>query len=98
MHRLLTARLLASLLALGSIAAVSAQSPAVQSSAVQQHLAAAKAGGAKLLQDRFGSRVILSAADWDMLDRQNPPWKPKRDMVASECAKAALVGLPGATN
>src|SRR2546430_12177059 len=26
-------------------------------------------GGAKLLQDRFGARVILSAADWDLLDR-----------------------------
>ena len=42
------------------------------------------AGGAKLLQERFGARVILSAADWDLLDRQNPSWKPKRDMVATD--------------
>ena len=42
------------------------------------------AGGAKLLQERFGARVILSAADWDLLDRQNPPWRPKRDMVATD--------------
>ncbi len=48
------------------------------------------AGGAKLLQQRFGSRVILSAADWDMLDRQNPSWKPKRDMVATDGQKLTL--------
>ena len=27
-------------------------------------------GGAKFLQDKFGARVILSAADWDLLDRR----------------------------
>ena len=26
-------------------------------------------GGAKYLQDKFGARVILSEADWDLLDR-----------------------------
>ena len=30
-------------------------------------------GGAKLLQERFGARVLLTAADWDMLERDNPP-------------------------
>jgi metallo-beta-lactamase class B len=48
------------------------------------------AGGARLLQERYGSRVILSAADWDLLDRQNPPWKPKRDMVATDGQKLTL--------
>ena len=38
------------------------------------------AGGAKLLQERFGARVLLSAADWDLLDRDNPDWKPARDI------------------
>jgi metallo-beta-lactamase class B len=38
------------------------------------------AGGAKLLQERFGARVLMSAADWDMLERDNPRWKPKRDL------------------
>lgn len=37
-------------------------------------------GGAKLLQDRFGARVLMAAADWDLLERDNPPWKPRRDI------------------
>jgi len=46
-------------------------------------------GGAKFLQDRYGARVIMSAADWDMLDRTNGT-KPKRDMVATEGQKFTL--------
>ena len=48
------------------------------------------AGGAKLLQERYGARVIMSAADWDLLDRQNPVWKPKRDIVATDGQKLTL--------
>lgn len=48
------------------------------------------AGGAKLLQDRFGARVLLSAADWDLLDQDNPSWKPKRDMVVVDGQKLTL--------
>ena len=42
-------------------------------------------GGAKYLQDHFGTRVLLSAADWDWLDG-NPPAqpRPKRDIVATD--------------
>jgi metallo-beta-lactamase class B len=39
------------------------------------------AGGAKLLQERFGARLLMSAADWDLVERDNPRWKPKRDMT-----------------
>ena len=46
-------------------------------------------GGAKFLQDRYGARVIMSAADWDMLDRTNGT-KPKRDMVAADGQKLTL--------
>ena len=42
------------------------------------------AGGAKYLQEKYGSRLIMSAADYDLLDQQNPSWKPKRDMVATD--------------
>jgi metallo-beta-lactamase class B len=42
------------------------------------------AGGAKYLQDTYGARLVMSAADYDLLDQQNPPWKPKRDMVATD--------------
>ncbi|HEY8518754.1 MAG TPA: MBL fold metallo-hydrolase [Gammaproteobacteria bacterium] len=38
------------------------------------------AGGAKFLQERFGARVLLGAADWDLLEQSNPPWKPRRDI------------------
>ena len=49
------------------------------------------AGGAKYLQDHFGTRVILSAADWDLLGRDTGAWpKPKRDMVASDGQRLTL--------
>jgi metallo-beta-lactamase class B len=48
------------------------------------------AGGAKLLQERFASRLIMTAADYDLLDQQNPPWKPKRDIVATDGYKLTL--------
>jgi metallo-beta-lactamase class B len=48
------------------------------------------AGGARHLQEKFGARLIMSAADYDLLDRQNPSWKPKRDMVATDGMKLTL--------
>ena len=49
------------------------------------------AGGAKYLQDHFGTHIILSAADWDLLDRDSGAWpKPKRDMVARDGQKLTL--------
>ena len=51
-------------------------------------------GGAKFLQDRFGARVILSAEDWDLLDRSrnnpNAQPAPRRDMVATDGMKLTL--------
>lgn len=46
-------------------------------------------GGARYLQDRFNAHVILTAADWDLLDRSNAT-KPKRDMVAVDGQKLTL--------
>jgi len=46
-------------------------------------------GGAKYLQDRFNARVILTAADWELLDRSNGT-KPRRDMVAVDGQKLTL--------
>lgn len=49
------------------------------------------AGGAKYLQDHFGTRVLLSAADWDLLSRDTGAWpKPKRDVVATDGQKLTL--------
>jgi metallo-beta-lactamase class B len=48
------------------------------------------AGGAKFLQEKYGAQLIMSAADYDLLDQQNPIWKPKRDMVATDGMKLTL--------
>jgi metallo-beta-lactamase class B len=49
------------------------------------------AGGASYLQDKFGAKVIMSAADWDLLERDGGTWpKPKRDMAATDGQKLAL--------
>jgi metallo-beta-lactamase class B len=48
-------------------------------------------GGARLLQDRFGARVVMSADDWDLVDRTSGTWpKPKRDMVATDGQRLTL--------
>jgi metallo-beta-lactamase class B len=46
-------------------------------------------GGAKYLQDRFNARIVLSAADWDLLDRSNGS-KPRRDLVATDGQQLTL--------
>jgi metallo-beta-lactamase class B len=46
-------------------------------------------GGAKFLQDSYKARVLLSAADWDLLDRGRGT-RPARDMVATDGQKLTL--------
>jgi metallo-beta-lactamase class B len=48
------------------------------------------AGGAKFLQENFGARVLLGEADWDLLDEQNPSWKPTRDIEVADGHKLTL--------
>jgi metallo-beta-lactamase class B len=40
-------------------------------------------GGAKYLQDKFGTKIVLSADDWELIER-NGGTKPKRDIVATD--------------
>lgn len=41
--------------------------------------------GARYLQERFGARVILSEADWNLLETSTGGWpKAKRDIVATD--------------
>jgi metallo-beta-lactamase class B len=48
-------------------------------------------GGARYLQDHFGARVVMSAADWDLIERTTGTWpKPKRDMVATDGQRLTL--------
>jgi metallo-beta-lactamase class B len=46
---------------------------------VVSHAHADHYGGARYLQERFGARVIMSAMDWDLIDRSPEP-KPKREL------------------
>jgi metallo-beta-lactamase class B len=64
-------------------------------------------GGAKLMQDRFGSRLVMGGPDWDMIEQsvhRFPNGKPKRDIAAADGQKVTLgdtavtlVATPGHT-
>jgi metallo-beta-lactamase class B len=63
--------------------------PAQIKYAIVSHGHGDHSGGAKYLQDHFGTRIILSAADWDLLDR-SAGTKPRRDIVATDGMKLTL--------
>jgi metallo-beta-lactamase class B len=46
-------------------------------------------GGAKFLQDRFHTRVLMSAADWNVIDGLGGT-KPARDLVATDGQRLTL--------
>ncbi len=48
------------------------------------------AGGAKYLQERFGARVLLSGADWDLLEQNGAAWVPRRDIEVVDGQKLTL--------
>ena len=48
-------------------------------------------GGARYLQETLGARVVMSADDWDLVERTKGTWpKPKRDMVATDGQRLTL--------
>src|ERR1700688_2298413 len=50
-------------------------------------------GGAKLMQDRFKSHIVMGGPDWDSVEKsvnQYPNGKPKRDIVATDGGKVTL--------
>jgi metallo-beta-lactamase class B len=50
-------------------------------------------GGAKLMQDRFKSHIVMGAPDWDSIEKSvngYPEGKPKRDIVADDGQKITL--------
>jgi metallo-beta-lactamase class B len=63
--------------------------PAAIKYVVVSHGHSDHSGGAKYLQDRFNARVILAAADWDLLDKSTQT-RPRRDMVATDGQKLTL--------
>jgi metallo-beta-lactamase class B len=63
--------------------------PATIKYAVVTHAHPDHDGGAKFLQDHYGTRVIMSPADWDVLEKTNGT-KPKRDLDATDGQKLTL--------
>ena len=48
-------------------------------------------GGASYLQDRFNAKVIMSEADWNLLEGTKASWrKPRRELVATDGQKLTL--------
>lgn len=67
--------------------------PATIKYAIVSHGHRDHSGGAQYLQDSFKTRILLSAADWDMLaNNTRDPSKPKRDMVVTDGQKLTLGG------
>src|SRR5580698_2507943 len=64
-------------------------------------------GGAKLMQDRYASHIVMGGPDWDSIERSvngYPGGKPKRDIVADDGQKitlgdtaVTLIATPGHT-
>jgi metallo-beta-lactamase class B len=50
-------------------------------------------GGAEMLQNRYGARIVMGGPDWDMVEKypnRYKPMAPKRDIVATDGMKIAL--------
>jgi metallo-beta-lactamase class B len=48
-------------------------------------------GGARLLQERYGARVVMGEEDWEMVERNTGSWpKPVRDIVAEDGQELTL--------
>ncbi len=64
--------------------------PATIKYAVVSHAHPDHDGGARFLQLHYGTRVIMSPADWDVLDKRTRGTKPKRDIEATDGQKLTL--------
>jgi metallo-beta-lactamase class B len=69
--------------------------PAIVKYVIITHAHDGEVGGAKLMQDRFGSRIVMGGGDWDMIEgavNLYPNGKPRRDIVAQDGQKITLGG------
>ena len=67
--------------------------PATVKYVIISHAHGDHVGGAKLMQDRFGSHIVMGGPDWDAIEksvRGYPQGKPKRDIVADDGQKITL--------
>jgi metallo-beta-lactamase class B len=81
--------------------------PASVKYVIISHAHSGEVGGAKLMQDRFGSRIVIGEGDWETIEKSVnsfPNGKPKRDIVPMDGQKitlgdrtVTLVLMPGHT-
>src|SRR6202163_4745410 len=81
--------------------------PATVKYVIITHAHADHVGGAKLMQDRYASHIVMGGPDWDSIEKSvngYPLGKPKRDMVADDGQKitvgdasVSIVTTPGHT-
>jgi metallo-beta-lactamase class B len=67
--------------------------PAAVKYVIISHAHGDHVGGAKLMQERFGARIVMGGADWDAIEKsvnQYPNGKPKRDIAATDDQQIAL--------
>jgi metallo-beta-lactamase class B len=67
--------------------------PAVVKYVIISHAHADHDGGAKLMQDRYHSRIVMGGPDWDSIKESVngfPLGRPKRDIVAQDGQKITL--------
>ncbi len=67
--------------------------PATVKYVIVSHAHGDHVGGAKMMQDRFGSHIVMGGPDWDSIEksvRGYPQGKPKRDIVADDGQKIVL--------
>jgi metallo-beta-lactamase class B len=67
--------------------------PATVKYVIISHAHGDHVGGAKMMQDRFGSRIVMGAPDWDSIEKSvngYPQGKPKRDIAADDGQKITL--------
>jgi metallo-beta-lactamase class B len=67
--------------------------PATVKYVIISHAHSDHVGGAKMMQDRYGSRIVMGGPDWDSIEKSvngYPQGKPKRDIVADDGQKITL--------
>ena len=67
--------------------------PAAVKYVIISHAHGDHVGGAKLMQERFGARIVMGGPDWDSIEKsvnQYPNGKPRRDITATDDQKIAL--------
>src|ERR1700688_2851380 len=67
--------------------------PATVKYVIISHSHADHVGGAKMMQDRYASRIVMGGPDWDSIEKSvngYPGGKPKRDIVADDGQRITL--------